>query len=188
MDEKAILRHYLGDLHEAVRWKVTGLGERDLRRPLTPTGTNILGLVKHLASIELDYLGPVFGRPHGVVLPWYADDAEDNADMWVTPEESTESILALYDRAWQHTTRVLDELPLDAEGHVPWWRTNPVTLRRVLVHVLVETARHAGHIDVVRELVDGQAGWLPGNENLPDRDRQWWADYVRRVQEAADQF
>lgn len=189
MDQaKATLKQYLEELHEDVRWKVEGLGERDLRRPFTPTGTNILGLVKHLASVELDYLGPVFGRPHGVPLPWFEEDAEDNADMWAREEESREFVLDLYARAWEHSVGTIDALPLDAEGRVPWWRTNPVTLHRILVHVIAETARHAGHIDILRELIDGQAGLRPGATNLPDRDEDWWAAYVAQLQRVADQF
>src|SRR5690625_1083744 len=81
-------------------WKLEGLGERDLRWPHTPTGTNLLGLVKHLAGVEFDYFGETFGRPSPVSLPWMGDDAEDNADMWATPEESAAEIVALYRQAW----------------------------------------------------------------------------------------
>jgi len=91
MDAKETAWRYLRNQREAVLWKVDGLGERDLRIPLTPTGTNLLGLVKHVASIELGYFGETFGRPSGIPLPWFDDDAEPNADMWATPGESRES-------------------------------------------------------------------------------------------------
>lgn len=185
--EKATLGRYLESLHEAVRWKVDGLGERDLRRPLTPTGTNILGLVKHLASVELGYLG-LFGQPHGIALPWFEDGAEDNADMWATEDESREFVLDLYERALEHSLRTIDAVPLDAESQVPWWRTGPVSLHHVLVHLLTETARHVGHIDILRELIDGQAGLRNEARNLPDQDERWWADYVARLQRTADRF
>jgi uncharacterized damage-inducible protein DinB len=188
MDEpKATLERYLTSLHEAVRWKVDGVSERDLRRPLTPTGTNILGLVKHLASVEVDYLG-LFGEPHDIALPWYEEGAEDNADMWTTEDESREFVLELYDRALEYSRQTIASVPLDTERQVPWWKTGPVTLHLVLVHLVTETARHAGHIDILRELIDGQAGLREGATNLPERDEQWWSDYVARLQRAADRF
>jgi len=186
-EPKETLKRYLTSLHEAVRWKVDGLGERDLRRPLTPTGTNILGVVKHLASVELDYVA-LFGQPHGIALPWNEEDAEDNADMWATADQSREFVLELYESALEHSLRTVDEVPLDTERQVPWWRTGPVSLHLVLVHLLVETARHAGHIDILRELIDGEAGLRKGVTNLPDRDEQWWTDYVARLQRTADLF
>lgn len=184
---KATLKRYLESLHEAVRWKADGLSERDLRRPLTPTGTNILGVIKHLASVELGYL-ELFGRPHGVALPWFAEGAEDNADMWATEDQSREFILGLYDRALEYSLETIDAVPLDTERQVPWWRPGPVPLHHILVHLLTETARHAGHLDILRELIDGQAGLRQGTTNLPEQDEQWWADYVARLQRTADLF
>ena len=75
-DPKDTLVEYLQSARDAIVWKVEGLSEYDARRPLTPTGTNLLGLVKHLASIELGYFGDTFGRPSGIPLPWHADDAD----------------------------------------------------------------------------------------------------------------
>ena len=86
-DPKADLHRYLRSAREALLWKLDGLSEYDSRRPLTPTGTNLLGLVKHVASVEAEYLGDCFGRPFGEPLPWFEEDAEANADMWATPEE-----------------------------------------------------------------------------------------------------
>jgi hypothetical protein len=60
---KADLLRYLQDGRDALLWKLDGLSEYDIRRPLTPTGTNLLGLVKHIASVELGYFGDTFGRP-----------------------------------------------------------------------------------------------------------------------------
>ena len=118
---KADLHHYLRTAREALLWKLDGLSDFDIRRPMTPTGTNLLGLVKHVASVELEYLGNVFGRPSGVPLPWFADDAEPNADMWATPDESREQIVDLYHRAWTSSDATIDALELDAPGRVPWW-------------------------------------------------------------------
>lgn len=89
MDEKATLHRYLRTRRDDLLAKLDGLGEYDVRRPLTPTGTNLLGLVKHVASVELGYFGDVFGRPSGRGLAWDADDAEPDADLWTTPEART---------------------------------------------------------------------------------------------------
>ena len=89
-DPKADLHRYLQIAREALLWKLDGLSEYDIRRPMVPTGTNLLGLVKHVASVELGYLGDTFGRPSGEPLPWFAEDAEPNADMWATADESRE--------------------------------------------------------------------------------------------------
>jgi hypothetical protein len=186
LDGKADLHHYLQGAREALLWKLDGLSEYDIRRPLTPTGTNLLGLVKHSATFELEYFGPIFGRPHDVPLPWLADNAGPNADMWATAAQSREQIVGLYRRAWQHADATIIALPLDAPGRVPWWgEDGAVTLHRVLVHMTAETQRHAGHADIVRELIDGTTGLLKGNGNLPDGDQAWWRDYRGQVQQAA---
>lgn len=185
-DAKAILQRYLRAAQDALVWKLQGASEADVRRPLTPTGTNLLGLVKHCASTESEYLGSVFGRPFPETLPWLADDAEDNADMWATADESVDDVVALYRRVQAHSDATVAALDLDAPGHVPWWGdAGDVTLERVLVHLVAETHRHAGHADIVRELVDGSAGLRDGVPNLPDHDAAWWASYVARLEAVA---
>jgi uncharacterized damage-inducible protein DinB len=187
-DPKTDLRQYLQRGREALLWKLDGLSEYDVRRPLVPTGTNLLGLVKHVAGVESGYLGDTFGRPFGPTLPSLDDDADEpNADMWATAAESREEITGLYRRVWAHSDATVDALPLDAVGHVPWWppEHGEVTLHRVLVHMIAETERHAGHADLVRELIDGSAGIRAGNSNLPDGDTQWWETYRDRVEQAA---
>jgi hypothetical protein len=184
---KADLHRYLRTGREALLWKLDGLSEYDVRRPLVPSGTNLLGLVKHVASVEAGYLGDVFGRPFGEALPWLADDADDNADMWATADESRESIIDLYHRVWEHSDATIEVLPLDAPGRVPWWADdrNDVTLHQILVHMIAETHRHAGHADIVRELIDGAAGLRKDNDNLPSADRRWWESYSAKLESTA---
>ncbi|GMA22413.1 hypothetical protein GCM10025864_01720 [Luteimicrobium album] len=184
--EKATLRHYLDSGHRALEWKLEGLSERDARRPMTPTGTNLLGLVKHVASTEAEYLGACFGHPFPEPMPWMDDDAEPNSDMWATADESIGDVLAFYRRVQAHSDATVEALPLDAPGVVPWWGTPEVTLHRVLVHVIAETDRHAGHADIVRELLDGAVGLGATNSNLPDRDAAWWGAYVAHLDELAE--
>lgn len=186
-DPKEDLKLYLQQARDAMLSKLDGLSEYDIRRPLTPTGTNLLGLVKHLAAVELGYFGETFGRPSGELLPWAEEGAEPNADLWATPEESREDIVLLYRRAWAHTDATIDALPLDTSGHVPWWtgEQEGVTLHGVLVHVIAETNRHAGHADIVREMIDGAVGWRWADDNMPPGDAAWWENYRSRVEEAA---
>jgi uncharacterized damage-inducible protein DinB len=167
-DPKADLRRYLQLARDALLWKLEGLSDYDARRPLVPTGTNLLGLVKHVASVEAGYLGDTFGRPFPEPLPWLDEGAEPDADMWATADESRDDIIGLYRRVWTHSDATLDALALDATGQVPWWPPDrrEVTLHRILVHLIAETDRHAGHADIVRELIDGAAGLRADNDNL----------------------
>jgi uncharacterized damage-inducible protein DinB len=186
-DQKTVLLRYLQEGRDALLWKLEGLSEYDLRRPLVPTGTNLLGLVKHVASTEAQYLADVFGRPFDEELPWLDDAAEPNADMWATADESAADIVALYRRVWASSDATVAALPLDAPGVVPWWReeTRYVTLQQILVHMIAETHRHAGHADIVRELVDGTAGLRSNNSNLPEVEREWWDGYRDRLEAVA---
>ncbi len=187
--QKETLVRYLQSAREALLWKLDGVSEYDVRRPITPTGTNLLGLVKHLASVELGYFVSCFGRELPVPLTWHEDDAEDNADMWATPDESRDDIVGLYHLAWEAAGRTFAELELESEGEVPWWRPGQrqVTLQQLLVHMIAETNRHAGHADIVRETIDGAAGLRAGVSNLPD-DGFDWPSYLARVETAARTF
>ena len=186
-EPKADLHRYLQAGREALLWKLDGLSEYDVRRPVVPTGTNLLGLVKHVASVEAGYFGDTFGRPFDEPLPWFEDGAEPNADMWATAEESRAQIVGLYRRTWAHSDATIEALALDAEGHVPWWPDDRrrVTLHRILVHMIAETDRHAGHADIVRELIDGSAGLRHDNENMAPGDQRWWQSYRSRLEQAA---
>ena len=184
---KGDLHRYLQVGREALLWKLDGLSEYDCRRPMTPTGTNLLGLVKHVASVEAGYLGDVFGRPFGEPLPWFEEGAEPNADMWATADESREQIVGLYRRVWANSDSTLEALDLDTLGRVPWWPEgqNEVTLHRLLLHMIAETHRHAGQADIIRETIDGSAGLRPDNDNLAEGDAAWWADYRNRLETVA---
>jgi hypothetical protein len=189
-DQKDDLQRYLQDGRDALLWKLEGASEFDVRRPLVPTGTNLLGLVKHVASVELGYLGDTFERPLDEPLPWLGENAEPNADMWATADESREQIVAFYRRVWANSDATINALDLATIGSVPWWPEDrrQVTLHRVLVHMIAETDRHAGHADIVRELIDGSAGLRRTHDNLAPGDAAWWADYRRRLEETARAF
>jgi hypothetical protein len=186
-DPKADLHRYLQIARDVLLWKLESVSEYDVRRPMVPTGTNLLGLVKHVASVEAGYFGETFGRPFKEPLPWFDEAAEPNADMWATADEPRHQIVALYQRVWAHSDVTINTLPLDAIGHVPWWPEDrsEVTLHKILVHMLAETNRHAGHADIVRELIDGAAGLRQDNDNMAPGDSEWWDGYRSRVERAA---
>jgi uncharacterized damage-inducible protein DinB len=186
-DMKAELLEYLQAGRDALVWKLDGLSEYDVRRPMVRTGTNLLGLVKHVASVEAGYFGATFGRPFELPMPWWDDDAEANADMWASAEESRSYIVGFYRQVWAHSNATIEGLALDAVGRVPWWPADrsEVTLHRILIHVIAETDRHAGHADIVRELIDGGIGLSAGRDNLPPADENWWLAYRARLEEAA---
>jgi uncharacterized damage-inducible protein DinB len=186
-DLKAELHRYLRTGREALLWKLDGLSEYDVRRPMVKTGTNLLGLVKHVATADAEYFGAVFARPLEEPLPWIGPEAEPNADMWATTDETREQIVALYRRVWAHSDATIDELELEAAGQVPWWpeERREVTLHRILVHVATETHRHAGHADIVRELIDGAVGLRADNDNMAPGDDPWWSNYRDRLERVA---
>lgn len=187
---KALLTGYLDNLREAVLWKVDGLDESALREPYTPTGTNLLGLVKHLAAIEYGYFQMGFGRPYPD-LPHLRADADRISDFYATAEESADEVIQTYREAIAASRQTCEELELDAVARLPW-RPEPMTLEHVLLHVAVETARHAGHADIVREQVDGMAGLNEGNPNLsgpgaPRDGDPFWDEHLTHLRTLAKQ-
>ncbi|MFF3263789.1 DinB family protein [Streptomyces sp. NPDC002932] len=168
---------------KALLWKLDGLSEYDVRRPLTATGTNLLGLVKHVALVEARYFGEVFGRPSPEPLPRWQDS--DGSDLWVAEDETRDQIIGFYRRTWEHSDATINALPLDAPGHVPWWPEpySSTNLFAVMTHVLAETVRHAGHADILREGLDGRTGMRPEHEQEIDEEAR--AAYCAKIEQAA---
>ena len=184
-DLRQDLRHYLQQGRDGVLRGLEGIDEYDARRPMTPSATNLLGLVKHLTGIELSYLGDCVGRPPPVTLPWVENGSVwDGADMWARPEETRDELVGLYRTAWEHSDQSIATLPLEAPAAVSWWppERRSTTFGHLLVRVAAETAQHAGHADIVRELIDGRGG--PDAETVGG-EREW-RSYHATVQRAAD--
>jgi hypothetical protein len=182
---KTYLHGELRDVRETMLWKLEGLSEYDIRRPLTATGTNLLGLVKHLSISEAWYFGDAFGRPFsGRWFRW--DDPAGHLDaMWAAANEARVEIVDRYRKAWEHSDETIALLDIDAQGYVPWWPRPDVMLFNILVHILCETNRHAGHADILREQLDGSVGsHAQGAE--PNRLRaDFWENHRRMIEEAA---
>lgn len=190
MDYKQILHDGLRRQRAALLQKLEGLSERDVRLPRTPTGTNLLGLVKHAAVVELEYFGETFGRPAEVQLPWVAagQPEEDNVDMFADEGESLEDVLEFARRCFAHADATITALGVDAPGRVAWWPDDKaeVTLAQIIAHVALDEARHAGHADILREQIDGQAGLRAPGNNLPPWDADRWAAHVDRLTAIAE--
>lgn len=190
-DPKTVLQHYLQETRDALICKLDGLSERDARLPRTPTGTNLLGVMKHCLNVEVGYFGLTFGRefptPHEIVsMEAYDDDPQ--SDWYATEDETKEGLIDLYRRVGAFADETIEQLPLDAPGRVPWWpagRQN-VTLHRIIVHVLCDLARHAGHADIMRETHDGAVGLRRQNDNVPGEYD--WPAYVEKLTAIADRF
>lgn len=187
--EKTYLHNYLRSVREAMLAKIDGLSEYDVRRPLTGTGTNLLGLIKHLSAWEARYFGEVFDRRFPEPLSRWDDESERLADMWATEHEPRADIVDRYRRVWDHSDATINALPIDALGHVPWWPRPEVKLFGILVHVLAETSRHAGHADILREQLDGAVGTDAESMAEPWHDAAFWDNHraiIERAARAAD--
>jgi len=187
-DAKDSLHSYLRGARETLIWKLEGLGEYDIRRPLTPTGTNLLGLVKHSTATHFGYFGEVFGRSSHVSGSRFSSDGGPATEFWATPEESRQDIVDRYRDACEFSDATIRELSLDAVGRVWWWGDEAVTLHHVLVHVIADTQRHAGHADILREMIDGRAGMLRDADNLHVADPAQQRLFFDRVAAAAAFF
>lgn len=156
--EKESLLAALNRHREAILWKVDGLDDKQLRRRMTPSGTSVLGLVKHLAYVEYGWFCETFGRPPAAVT---FDTSDPEADLRVEPDETTAEILDYYRQSRADADSVINELGVEDTGTA--WYGETVSMRWVLIHMIEETARHAGHVDIVRELIDGKTGDHPGD-------------------------
>jgi uncharacterized damage-inducible protein DinB len=190
-DPKTTLHRYLVAAREALVWKLDGLTEHEARRPRTPTGNNLLGLLKHCLNVEAGYFGPTFGREFPTPYELVPDEVleqDPQADWYATLDETSDGLVDLARRVWAFADTTIRELPLDAPGRVPWWppERQEVTLQRIMVHVTSDLARHAGQADIMREEHDAAIGCQPGSTNIPDGYD--WPAYVAKLTALADRF
>ncbi len=181
---KAHLQQKLQAAREALVWKLDGLSEYDIRRPMTPTGTNLLGLIKHNAISDARYFGDVFDRPFPEPLPRWDDPDAEFVDHWATEHETRQDIVHLYRRVWAHTDATIEALTIDDLGFVPWWQER-VPLFNVMAARLVDVVRHAGHADILRETLDGAVGVGVDSATLHGRDIAYWQRRYAQIEGAA---
>lgn len=188
IDRGAQLREYLNDAREAILWKCEGLSDAQARTPLTATGTHVMGLLLHLAVTESQYFISCLGREIENPLIRGVIEAEDpQADFLPPPDMTLEDAVETYRKTTVAADAVLDELELDSLAVVPWWIKHPhTTVERLLVHMIAESHRHAGHLDIVREQLDGFVGLRPSAPNIPDLTTGQWEEQHLRIKELAD--
>ena len=156
--ERAALRTVLDDYRRTVVWKLDGLSRDDAVTPRVPSGTSLLGVVKHLAYVERWWFQAVIGR-RDPEFPWSEDDPD--ADWRIDDGESVEDIIDLFWAECTISNEILEGLEsLDAEYQR---RDEMLTARGIILHMIEEIARHAGHTDILRELADGTTGYWPPN-------------------------
>ena len=183
----ARLREYLNDARQAVIFKSRQLGEELARQPMTPTGTHVLGVVHHLAITEYGYFGACLNRPvNDSYVQQLLDIDDPQADFMPPADASAQQVIELYQRAIAFAEAGFDQLELASPAEVPWWvRHRHTTLEHLMVHMIAETSRHAGHLDIVRELLDGQVGLRAEAPNLPDYTPRQWQEQRDRLQQTA---
>ena len=149
-DEKTTLLTFLNYLRDAVAAKASGVSDQAIRTAGVPSGTTILGLVKHLAAVELNWFAWAYA---GADVALWDDESQPTAD------ETAESLLAAYREAVRRCNGIIEACDdLDRPGARSLRETPPPSMRWVLVHMIEETARHAGHADILREQIDGSVG------------------------------
>jgi hypothetical protein len=156
--EKELLLAFLSQQRDVVLWKLEGLTDTPLRQPGTSSGLCLLALAKHVAATECYWLSEIFGRP---TEPWRLDVRDD---VELDPADTLDAVLAFYARARTASDYAIGELDLDRTAVT--WLGDTVSFRWAILHVIEETARHAGHADLIREHIDNTTGYLP-EKNLP---------------------
>ena len=161
--EAATLLSYLDGQRRHVTGALEGLSDKDLRRPVLPSGWSCLGLVNHLAlDVERFWFNAVIAGQTSVIEALPHTGNVWNVERSVAPED----ILNRYRISIDAANTVIRETPLDTRP--AWWPANKFgsfrlhTAREIMLHVITETACHAGHLDAVRELIDGKQWMVHG--------------------------
>lgn len=148
LGERDLLVEFLDYLRESVVIKAGGLSDEDVRKPMVPSGTNLLGLIKHLTMADVFWFHYSFAG-EDVAIPSEHLEADD------TPE----SVIEGYRAAWAHSNELVAAVDdMDRPSVRPHRVGGHLSLRWILVHMVEETGRHAGHADILREQIDGTVG------------------------------
>lgn len=154
--ELETLARYLDGYRRVVLWKLEDLDEASLRRSFVPSGTSLLNIVKHLGYVERYWFQRVIAGCD-VALPWL--DGDPDGDWHLDDDETRDDVVAFYEGEIAESRRIQDELTdpdalVEEDGDL-------VSVRRILIHMVEEIARHAGHADIIREQIDGSTGVFP---------------------------
>jgi uncharacterized protein DUF664 len=157
--EREMLESFLDAYRGTILWKLRGLSDEDLRKVIVPSGWSPLGMVKHLGYVEQNWFRTRLAGEKDLPVPWTEQDPD--ADMRVEPYETTEEVFQFYRDQCERSRKIAGGRSLE-DLAVEWPADRPPELRPnlrwIYIHMIEETARHAGHIDIVRELIDGAVG------------------------------
>lgn len=148
----AMTSAFLDFLRATLIWKIDGVAEDALRRPMVPSGICLLGIVKHSAYVERWWFRSVFAG-EDVPVGWSAEDPD--ADWRIEPGDTTAAVLALYQDEVGRSRAIAVGAAWDDVARRPG---RDQTLGWILTHMVEEVARHCGHADIMRELIDGKTG------------------------------
>jgi len=155
-DEGETLEGFLDWYRAVVERKVDGLSLDQATAIMTPSGLCPLGVVKHLGWVERGWFREIFLGDDVDVIDM---DGDNSAEFEITPDDTIEAVLAFYRAEVEQARRVVaGATSLDALSARATSFREHVSLRWIMVHMLEETARHAGHLDLMRETIDGQTG------------------------------
>lgn len=150
--EDTMLPLFLDHVRSVMIRKVEGVDAEGLRMSPVDSGTCLGGLIKHLAYVERWWFQAVW-RSDPVEFPW--TDEDPDAEFRLDSDDTAESLIALYRHECDISRRLVEDSDLD--DTIPW-RDGRMSLRWIMVHMIEETARHCGHADIIREIIDGQVG------------------------------
>ena len=154
-DEKAMLSAFLDRYRETILWKLEGVTKEQASARLVPSATTLLGIVKHLAYVERGWF-PIYFAGGPANYPWAEDEPDQDIDFRVSASDTVESVSRLYQEEIARSRDIVAGASLDDLSKEQ--NRGPRTLRWIMVHMIEETARHAGHADILRELTDGAIG------------------------------
>lgn len=143
---------FLDFLRATLLWKIDGLSDDEVRRPMVPSGTSLLGILKHSTYVERWWFSRVFAG-HDVEMIW--TDTDPDADWRIEPTETTAEIIANYEAEIARSRAIIagaawdDVAKASRQGHTLGW---------IMSHMIEEVARHVGQADIMRELIDGKTG------------------------------
>lgn len=181
---------FLNEARKNANFNAEGLAEQLARTPLTPTGTHILGVLHHLAINEYEYFGTCLKREaNDPYIRAFISPHDPDADFLPPADMGAQQLHGLYRKAIAFADEGIAALPLDAPVHIPWWGpAADTTLDHLLIHALAETSRHAGQLDIIREQLDGRAGWTATLDLLPGYTTALWAEHRQKLQQLAYSF
>ncbi len=153
-DEKTTLEGMLDHYRATLLEICSGLSDEELRRSSVPSGTSLLGIIKHLSFVERGWFQENVGN-EPYELP-FDPETDPDGDWRIEDDETAEEVFAMYRAAIEKSRQVMSDRSLDDLVEFP--RRRGYSVRWILAHMLEETARHAGHADILRELSDGKTG------------------------------